>query len=181
MVWNVPSENLKTGYLDGETRPVPITKPMLAVLEQAKLIAYPQISFKYAKYGHTVQIFERARHTPDQSTDALVFPNSTGGIFENSHVARFVRRTLKESKATPHGFRSTLRDWLRAETSFDDVLWKLQVDHKTGDKTDQSYGHDKLLEKRRGMMELWGEYCSKLAPEPKAGDVVKLSHKRRTI
>jgi hypothetical protein len=28
-------------------------------------------------------------------------------------------------------------------------------------------------------MELWGEYCSKPAPEPKAGEVFNLADKRR--
>ena len=69
---------------------------------------------------------------------------------------------------------------MRAETNFDDVLWKIQVDHVVGDKVDQAYGHNKLLDRRRGMMELWGEYCSKPAPKPQAGAVIKLSEKRRT-
>jgi len=60
------------------------------------------------------------------------------------------------------------------------VWWEIQVDHKLGDKTSQSYGPDQLTEKRRGMMELWGEYCSGPAPEPKTGKVVNLTSKRRS-
>ena len=54
-----------------------------------------------------------------------------------------------------------------------------QADHETGNKTDQSYGHDDLLEQRRGMMELWGKYCSKPSPATGSG-VVQLSDKRRS-
>ena len=71
---------------------------------------------------------------------------------------------------------------MRAETNFKDVLWKIQADHSlgNGNKSDKSYGHNKLLEHRRVMLKEWGEYCSKPVPEPKAGKVVKLSSKRRS-
>jgi integrase len=180
MIWSVPPEHLKMGHFHGKTKQVPITKPMLAVLEHAKQIAYPQTSAK--KYGEHVKVFERARHAPDQSPDALIFPNLNNEVFDDPHFARFMRAEMKVRNGTPHGFRSTLRDWMRAETQFKEVLWKIQVDHIVGDdKSDQSYGHDKLLDQRRAMMELWGEYCSKPAPEPKAtGKLLKLSDKRRT-
>src|SRR5215813_8183975 len=54
MVWNVPPEHRKTGFKTGKIRPVPITRPMLAVLE------------------------EMQRRRTDQSPDALVFPSSYG-------------------------------------------------------------------------------------------------------
>jgi hypothetical protein len=42
----------------------------------------------------------------------------------------------------------------------------MQVDHVVGeDDSDDSYGHDKMEEDRREMMEKWGEYCSS-EPEP---------------
>jgi hypothetical protein len=82
----------------------------------------------------------------------------------------------------PHGFRSTLRDWRGAKTHFDDVLWKIQVDHKRGvDAADNAYGPDLLLDRRREMMNLYDEYGSTPpVPEPKTGKVVKISDKRRT-
>jgi integrase len=49
-VWNVPPEHRKTGYRNGKVRPIPITEPMLAVLE------------------------EMAKRRTDQSPDAIVFP-----------------------------------------------------------------------------------------------------------
>src|SRR5262249_27225781 len=82
-------------------------------------------------------------------------------------------------KITGHGFRSTLRDWCRANR-FPGEWWDIQVDHKLGNKTSQAYGHDKLVEERRGMMELWGEYLSHPAPELKTDGVVNLAEKRRS-
>jgi integrase len=177
MIWNVPAEHQKVG--GREVKQIPITKPMLAVLEEAKNIAYPKIqSPKHSprKKHERPQIFPRARHTPDQSPEALVLPNSVNKPFDPVYVARFIREGLKEKNVTPHGFRSTIRDWMRAETDFKDILWKIQVGHAIGEnKSDRSYGHDPLLEQRREMFERWGEFCSKPAPEGKV-----LRYKRRS-
>jgi integrase len=158
MVWNVPPEHLKTGHLHGKMRPIPITKPMLAVLEEAQ---------------------KRRR---DQSPDAVLFPAqwSKDGLLHRENFSTFIRKQLGwEIHVTIHGFRSTLRDWCRAN-KFPGEWWDIQVDHVLGDKTSQSYGHNPLLEERRRMMEQWGEYCSKPAPEPQTGDVVvNLADKRR--
>jgi integrase len=160
MTWNVPPEHRKHGRRTGKVRPVPITKSMLAVLD------------------------EMQRRRTDSSPNALVFPSPrTGQAIKTSSPAIFVSATLKwETKITPHGFRSTLRDWMRAETNFKEVFWKSQVDHQLGDgtATDEAYGHDMLLEQRRAMMAFWDDYCGPMPrPEPQAGKVLKL--KRRTV
>jgi integrase len=151
---------------------------MLAVLEEAKHTACPKDAQRKDR-SRGGQVFLHGRHSPTESPDALVFPNSLDKPFDPHNVTRFIRNSLKEPDVTAHGFRSTIRDWMRAETSFDDILWHIQVDHVLGDRTSQAYGHNKLLDQRRSMMELWGEYCAKPAPEPKAGKVFKLSNKRR--
>jgi integrase len=155
MVWNVPPEKLKTGHLNGQVRPVPITPPMLAVLEEMK------------------------RRRKDDAPDALVFPSPRGGEYELSTCSQFIRNTLKwDAKATVHGFRSTFVDWARAN-EFPAHLINLQLDHVLGNKVGQAYGHDKLIEERRAMMRQWGDHCSRPAPERKAGKILDLSSKRK--
>jgi integrase len=170
MTWNVPPEHRKGRKKT--VRPIPITKSMLAVLG------------------------EMQKRRIDQSDDALIFPSDRNGkAMKTSTPAVFISSVLKwEIKITPHGFRSTLRDWMRSNTKFDDIYWRRQVDHASGftpgvgnhllqqqsDATDQAYGHDPLLDGRRVMMEQWDDYGSKPAPEPKTGKVLKLSDKRRT-
>jgi integrase len=159
MVWTVPWQHLKTGRKFRTDRPVPITKAMLAVLEEAQ------------------------RRRTDQSPDALVFPaRHDGRPFKAPNISTWINTSAFkwETKITVHGFRSTLRDWCRAK-GYPPEWWDIQADHVVGNgnKVSQSYGPDKLLEERRGMMEAWGEYCSKPAPEPQSADVVKLSEKRK--
>jgi integrase len=94
-------------------------------------------------------------------------------------VLNVVKHLLKwEVKITNHGFRSTLKDWWRANRYPMD-WYEIQVDHVLGNKTGQAYGPDPMTEERRGLMELWGEYCSRPAPEPHGGEVVRLSEQRK--
>jgi hypothetical protein len=97
----------------------------------------------------------------------LVFPNRVNETFDVPMPNRFMREMLKARAkphgfTTPHGFRTTLRDRMRAETKFKEVHWKAQVDHTlgSGDAADEAYGHDRLLDQRREMMEMFGEWGS---------------------
>jgi integrase len=159
MTWTVPWQHLKMGRKHQRDLPRPISKPMIPVLE------------------------EMQKRRLDQSDDALVFPGPRSNKpITTSTISVFVASTLKwEIKIHAHGFRGTLRNWMRTKTNFKDVFWKIQVDHKVGiDASDDAYGRDKFLEDRRPLMELWGEYCSKPAPEPMPGKVLEMHKKRRT-
>jgi integrase len=178
MIWTVPPEHLKMGHIHGQTKRVPITKGMLAVLKHAEQIAYPKDSSEFHDGHKRGPIFPKARHAPDCSPEALVFPDSTNNAFAEAMLARHMRGQMpKWRPAKPHGFRTSLKDWWKAN-GFPIEWWEVQVDHR-GDKLKRSYGDDDVLEERRGKMELWGEYCSKPRPEPKAGEIVNLSSKRR--
>jgi integrase len=181
MIWTVPIEHLKMGhtYATDEPKRVPITKPMLALLEEAKIVAYPKERPAHdPRRRHSPNIFPRARHVPDCSPDALVFPNSVNEPYADGLLAKFIREQLSQWRpAVPHGFRTSLKNWWKAN-AFPMEWWEIQVDHR-GDKMEKAYGRDDMLEQRRGKMELWGEHCSKPAPEPKAGKVLKLADKKK--
>jgi integrase len=156
-VWTVPPEHLKMGHIHGTARPIPITEPMLAVLEEMQ----------------TRRI--------KQSPDAFVFPASwsDGGELNRANLSTFISKQLGwETHLNIHGFRSTLRELCRANRYPPE--WRdIQADHSLGNKTSQSYGSNKLIEERRGMMEQFGKYCSKPAPEPTV-DVINFADKKRS-
>ena len=156
MIWNVPPEHRKTGRYSDKVRPIPITKPMLVVLE------------------------EMQKRRVDPSPDAITFPGVySGGVINAATIANFLPRVLEwKIDVSNHGMRSTLRDWCRAN-GFPAEYWDIQVDHALGNKTSRAYGHDPLIEERRDMMEKWGEYCSRPAPEPSSRVVVNLVDKRK--
>jgi integrase len=154
MIWTVPWQHLKMGRIHKRDRPIPITPPMLEVIKQIQ------------KKGI------------NQGDKALIFPSYHGGPYKINSCSRFIGYTLKwESEITLHGFRSTLRDWCRAN-GYPNEWWEIQVDHVLGDKTSQSYGHDPLLEQRRQMMTAWGEHCDR--PTPATGtNVAQINEARK--
>jgi integrase len=192
MVWTVPVDHQKDPP-DDEPKEIPITTAMLKVLDEAAKVAYPKdqaLSHSPRSIQERPRVFAQARHVPNQSPDALVFPNTVGKPFDAAQFARFIRLTLKETFNT-HGLRGVVKNWGRIhapEPHLWEVLWKIQAGQAIGSKnSDQPYGRAKLLDQRRAAYELWGEYLSKPTPEPKAGKVLKpttgkilkLSDKRR--
>jgi integrase len=61
--------------------------------------------------------------------------------------------------ATPHGFRSSFRDWVSEETTFDGDTAEAALAHAVKNKTEAAYRRGNQLEKRRALMVAWGAYC----------------------
>jgi integrase len=181
MVWTVPWQHLKKGTVHRTPKPVPITGAMLKVIEQVQ---------KRWAIDTDARIGRPADQPP---ADALVFPSTRNKVIADGEFGRFLTETIggrgrdpalalwpPAANINPHGFRSTLRSWMRAKTSYRDELWKITTDQRINEnRTDDAYGHDKLLEKRRGMMEEWDAYLHEPAPEPKeTGNIVNLTDRR---
>jgi integrase len=62
--------------------------------------------------------------------------------------------------ATAHGFRSSFRDWVSEETQFSGDLAEAALAHAIANKVEAAYRRGNLLEKRRGLMDAWGSFCS---------------------
>lgn len=60
-------------------------------------------------------------------------------------------------QATPHGFRSSFRDWC-AEGGHPRELAEAALAHAVGDKVEAAYARTDLYERRRGVMEAWAGY-----------------------
>jgi integrase len=75
-------------------------------------------------------------------------------------IYKFLTETMGlRGEATIHGFRSSFRTWAGDETHFDRVSVELCLAHKAGDDTELAYRRSDSLEKRRAVMESWGQYC----------------------
>lgn len=61
---------------------------------------------------------------------------------------------------TVHGFRSTFRDWIADCTDYPDSLAEQALAHTIGSMTESAYRRRDMLERRRGMMEDWAQYCA---------------------
>jgi integrase len=59
----------------------------------------------------------------------------------------------------PHGFRSTFRDWAGETRTEGREVVERALAHTIKDKAEAAYARSDLLEKRRPLMEAWGEWC----------------------
>ena len=62
--------------------------------------------------------------------------------------------------ATPHGFRSSFKDWARNH-DVDETLSEFALAHVEGSATVRAYAHDDLLDKRRPVMQAWADYVAR--------------------
>jgi len=81
-------------------------------------------------------------------------------------MAKILER-LNITGATPHGFRSSFRDWAGNETNVPREVCEAALAHSVGDSAEQAYRRDTALEKRRNLMAMWSDYVS-------GGNVVSL-------
>lgn len=68
---------------------------------------------------------------------------------------------------TPHGFRSTFKEWARA-SGWEDELSELALAHLDSNEVRAAYARDDRLEARRPMMQAWAAYLAGKQPTPAA-------------
>lgn len=61
--------------------------------------------------------------------------------------------------AVPHGFRSSFRDWAGETTDFPRETIEHALAHGLPNKAEAAYARGTHLEKRRHLMQAWGDYC----------------------
>ncbi|SEM53500.1 Integrase [Gemmobacter aquatilis] len=107
------------------------------------------------------------------SRDGFLFPSIRKGVMSDMTMSQIMaRRGMKER---PHGFRSSLRIWLAEVADAPHEVAETMLAHATGNRVSRSYTRDfDHLDKRRALMERWGQFVSGKA----SGEVVQLVAKR---
>ncbi len=86
-----------------------------------------------------------------------------------------VLRRIGHGDVTPHGFRSSFRDWCAEQTNFPREIAEAALAHALKDKTEAAYQRGDLLEKRRKLMAAWAEYANRA---PSTGKIVEIGRRR---
>ena len=138
-VWTVPAERMKSG----KEHRVPLSKRAVEILQTMLATAQNEYIFP----GHSVE--------------------------KNSHMStgtcRIVMKRMGDfSQYTPHGLRSTFRDWAAETTSFANETLALALAHTISNKAEAAYRRQDQLEKRARLMKQWETYVTK----ERARDVV---------
>jgi integrase len=88
-----------------------------------------------------------------------IFPGRAGeGMGETT-----LRKVLQRMgiNVTPHGFRSTFRDWAAETTAYPNHVVEQALAHAIGNGVEAAYRRGDLFEKRRQLMQDWSNYCDR--------------------
>jgi len=141
-LWRIDAQRMKAG----KTHTVPLNAPALLMLNA----------------------IERDIASPH------VFKNSKGKPLSDAIMGKVIRtlnaKRLEEGLSeyidptsqriiTPHGFRSTFKDWSRTKTQYSDEASELALAHVSSDKTRVAYARDEFISERTALMRDWGNFC----------------------
>ena len=97
-----------------------------------------------------------------------VFPGGKPGKAMSEGALLAVLRRMERTDITPHGFRSTFRDWASECTTYSHEVQEMALAHSIKNKAEAAYRRGDLFDKRRRLMDDWQCYGMK-ALEPKVG------------
>ncbi|MEX2326666.1 MAG: integrase arm-type DNA-binding domain-containing protein [Pseudomonadales bacterium] len=89
-------------------------------------------------------------------THELIFPAPRGKALSDVSLSAVCRRMAID--ATPHGFRSTFRDWCSERTDYPRDVAEMSLAHAIGDRVEAAYRRGDLLGKRKKMMKEWSDF-----------------------
>jgi integrase len=77
---------------------------------------------------------------------------------------------------TPHGLRSTFRDWASETTSFANETLELALAHTIANKAEAAYRRQDQLDKRTKLMQQWQQYVESAVTD---GAVINIATARK--
>ena len=142
--WTIPAGRMKAG----KVHKVPLIDPAIEILSEL-----PRLN----EY-----VFPGQRNNRPLSVMALLtVMRKLGYVKEGKHPPY-----------VPHGFRSSFRDWVADETGYPDRLAEVALAHSVGSQVERAYQRSDMFEKRRKLMEEWGNYVA-LSAEGKVVSIHK--------
>lgn len=151
-VWTVPAGRMKAK----KEHRVPLSRAALRLLAEI-----PRVSSGLLFEGRTV----------GKQASNMVMLMKTRRLDADKYKRDGIGwRDDKGQTITPHGFRSTFRDWSAENTSFENIVVEQALAHTIGNAVEAAYRRGDLLERRRELMEAWGSYVT----QPAASNVVQI-------
>lgn len=129
-VWTIPGEAMKGRKNATSDFRVPLSSEALAVIEQTR---------RHARGGY-------------------LFPSIRKGVISDMTMSKFMERAKLDYR--PHGFRSSLRDWIAETTDTPHEVAETVLGHTVGGAVERAYRRTDYLEQRRAVMEAWGKWVA---------------------
>lgn len=128
-----------------------------------KIWTIPSIRMKALK-AHRVALSDAVidlyKHLPKLVGNNHVFPGGKPGTcLSSGGMLSTVRVAMNEPVFTPHGMRSSFRDWVGEETNYSERMAEFALSHLISDKAEKAYARSDKLASRFAMMNDWADYC----------------------
>ena len=91
--------------------------------------------------------------------EGFLFPSTRKGVISDMTMGMYMQR--RKMEARPHGFRSSLRDWLAEETDAPYEVAETMLGHIVGGSVERAYRRTDYLEQRRKLMERWADFIGR--------------------
>lgn len=129
-IWIIPAEAMK-GRKDATADfRVPLSREAQNVLAQAQRLA----------------------------RDGYFFPSQRKGVLSDATMSRLMERQGMIER--PHGFRSSLRDWIAETTETPHEIAETILGHSVGGAVERAYRRTDFLEQRRTLLERWANHVT---------------------
>jgi len=91
----------------------------------------------------------------------FVFPGQRRGRPLSDGSMRALLRRMKVGEITIHGYRSSFRDWCSDVAHAPREIAESCLAHSVGSSVEQAYLRTDVLERRRVLMQAWGDFCER--------------------
>lgn len=115
----------------------------------------------------SVEILTQAKALSDGGP--YVFPGRRKARPLSNMVFLMTVRRMQRTELTPHGFRSSFRDWAAERTNVPRAVCEAALAHTLRDKTEAAYHRTDLFDRRRDLMASWSRFATS-----KPADVVAI-------
>lgn len=129
-VWTIPGEAMKGRKDRTPEFRVPLVPEAMEIIEKAK---------RHARGG-------------------FLFPSVKKGVISDATMSRLMERAKMEAR--PHGFRSSLRDWIAEATDTPHDIAETTLGHIVGGKVERAYRRTDFLDQRRKLLEKWAKHVT---------------------
>ncbi|MGA1803348.1 tyrosine-type recombinase/integrase [Rhizobium sp. HT1-10] len=122
------------------------------------------LAFRVPLVPEAMDIVNEARR---HARDGYLLPSIRQGVISDMTMAKHMERAGMNYR--PHGFRSSLRDWIAETTETPHDIAETTLGHIVGGSVERAYRRTDFLDQRRKLLEKWARYVS-----GQAGQVIKL-------
>lgn len=158
-VWTIPAALMKSTVSAAADFRVPLSAEALAVIDEAK---------RHARGGW---LFPRVGGGRRQKEGSQI---ERAPVISDMTLSNFMKDAGMDAR--PHGFRSSLRDWLAECTDAPHEVAETVLGHKVGGAVERAYRRTDFLEQRRALMQRWADHVTgRKAADAGGNNVVPLA------